>query len=80
MNVFVAILAAVPCGFGLGVIAAYVLTMGQIGQLPIITAPIGMVVCLLYAILPIGESKTRRNVLLTGLGGVLLLAFLASIA
>ena len=80
MNVIVAVLAAVPCGFGLGVIAAHVLTMGEIGQLPAFTAPIGIVLCLLYAILPIGSSVTRRNVLLTGTGGVLLLGFVASFA
>jgi hypothetical protein len=80
MNVIVAVLAAIPCGFGLGVIAAYLLTMGEIGQLPMITAPIGMVSCVLYAILPIGKPAKRRNVLLAGAGGVLLLSLVASLA
>ncbi len=80
MNVIVAVLAAVPCGFGLGVIAAYLLTMGEIGQLPMITAPIGMVSCVLYAILPIGEVGEAPERPACGRGWRDALALLASLA
>ena len=78
-NVIVAVLAAVPCGFGLGVIVAYVLTLGR--DRPTShhhrTDRNGPLRALRD--IPIGELAKRRNVLLAGAGGVMVLAFIAAI-
>lgn len=66
MNTFWAILAALPFGWGIGLVAARMLVPGDVGQLPAVTIPVAIVSGLIFAILPLISARTRLNVLLIG--------------
>jgi hypothetical protein len=72
-NVLVAVLAALPVGWGAGLLAAYAVSGGSIGQLPAFTIPVSVLVTLTYAVLPLRPAEERRNVLLAGAGFFVLL-------
>src|SRR5262245_46777847 len=55
-----AVLAAMPCGYGLGVVAAYLLTGGpDIGQMPLVTVPLALLVTGAFAVLPALAAEFR---------------------
>jgi hypothetical protein len=57
---FAAVLAALPCGYCLGVVAAFLLAGGpDIGQAPLLTIPLGVLIAIAFALLPILEAQTR---------------------
>jgi hypothetical protein len=55
-----AVLAALPCGYCFGVVAAYLLVGGpEIGLAPLFTVPLGVLAALAFALLPFVEAQTR---------------------
>lgn len=69
-----AVVAAFPFGWGLGVVAAYLIAGSEVGQLPALTVPLGIATALLFAVLPIGKATTRLTILAGGAVGFILLA------
>jgi hypothetical protein len=70
-----AVVAALPFGWGLGVIAAYLIAGGNFGQLPALTVPLGIVAAVVFALSPIGRPATRLAIMIVGTGIFLLLGF-----
>lgn len=73
LNVVVALIAALPFGWGLGLLAAHIVGGPQFGQLPAFTIPVCVLASLAFAVLPIGASAMRRNILIGGAAGFILL-------
>jgi hypothetical protein len=69
-------LLAIPAGSAAGLLAAFVLTFGKIGQLPILTVPAGIVATMIYALRPSIEPARRIKVLLIMTGAGILLSLL----
>ena len=62
-----AVLAALPCGYCFGVVAAFLMAGGpNIGQAPLLTVPLGMLVAILFAILPLVGAQTRFLTMVVG--------------
>jgi hypothetical protein len=62
-----AVLAALPCGYCFGVVAAFLLAGGpDVGQMPLLTAPLGMLGASLFALLPFVDAKTRFMTMVVG--------------
>ena len=61
-----AALAALPFGWGVGLIVAHLIMPGDIGQLPAVTIPIAIAGGLIFALLPLVNARTRLKVLLIG--------------
>lgn len=72
--VMLAVFAAVPFGWGLGVVAAYLIAGPDFGQLPAMTVPLGIVAGIVFALAP-RLSPSRRLTLM--LGGTALFALIA---
>ena len=66
MITFYAALAALPFGWGVGLLVARVLMRGDIGQMPALTIPITIVAGLIFALVPLVSARTRLNTLLVG--------------
>jgi hypothetical protein len=55
-----AVLAAVPCGYASGVVAAYLLAGGpNIGWAPLVTVPLALLATVAFALLPVLEAEVR---------------------
>jgi hypothetical protein len=55
-----AVLAALPCGYGSGVVAAYLLSGGpDIGRAPLLTVPLALLVTTVFGLLPFLQAETR---------------------
>ena len=62
-----AVLAALPCGYCFGVVAAFLIAGGpNIGQAPLLTVPVGMLVAVLFALLPFVGAQTRFMTMVVG--------------
>lgn len=62
-----AVLAALPCGYCFGVVAAFLMAGGpDIGQAPLLTVPLGMLVATLFALLPLVGAQTRFLTMVVG--------------
>jgi len=61
-----AVVMAFPFGWGIGVLAAYVLAGPDFGQLPVATVPIGIIGAVVFALSPSLEARTRLGVMLGG--------------
>jgi len=62
-----AVLAALPCGYCFGVVAAFLLAGGpNVGQVPLWTVPLGLVVAVLFALLPFVGAQTRFMTMVVG--------------
>lgn len=62
-----AVLAALPCGYCFGVVAAFLLAGGpDIGQAPLLTVPLGLFVAILFAVLPFVAAQTRFMTMVVG--------------
>ena len=72
-----AALCAFPFGWGLGVIAAYLIAGTDFGQLPILTVPLGIIAAVVFALLPVLAAGTRLAILAGGTGVFILFAFIA---
>src|SRR5207247_3335998 len=53
--VTVAVIAAFPFGWDLGVVAAYLLAGSDFGQLPALTVPLGIAAAIIFALLPAAQ-------------------------
>jgi hypothetical protein len=76
VTVAAAAVLALPFGWGLGVLAAYILAGKNFGQLPAATVPIGIVAALAVALWPSIKPSTRLKVTLAGSLVFILLAWL----
>jgi hypothetical protein len=55
-----AVLAALPCGYCFGIVAAFLMAGGpDIGQGPLLTVPVGILLAVLFALLPFVGAQTR---------------------
>jgi hypothetical protein len=64
-----AMLAALPCGYGSGVVAAYLLSGGpDIGRAPLLTVPLALLVTTVFGLLPFLQAETRF--MITGVGAI----------
>jgi hypothetical protein len=55
-----AVIAALPCGYGSGVVAAYLLSGGpDIGRAPLLTVPLALLVTSVFGLLPFLQAETR---------------------
>ena len=72
------VVAALPFGWGVGVLVAYVLTAGRIGQLPALTVPLAIIGSIGFAVSPRLTPGMRLTVLLVGTGVFVLLASVLS--
>jgi hypothetical protein len=62
-----AVLAALPCGYCFGVVAAFLLAGGpNVGQVPLLTVPLGMLLATLFALLPFVGAQTRFMTMVVG--------------
>ena len=62
-----AALAALPCGYFFGVVAAFLVAGGpELGQAPMWTVPVGLVVAVLFALLPFVGAQTRFVTMVVG--------------
>jgi hypothetical protein len=77
LTVVAALVAALPFGWGLGVLAAYILAGQDFGQLPVLTVPLGLLTGVIVAVAPFTTPRKRLAILLAGDGAFLLLAWLA---
>jgi hypothetical protein len=68
-----AVVAALPFGWGLGVLIAYILTAGRIGQLPALTVPLAIVCSIVFALSRALAPWMRLTILLVGTGVFLVL-------
>jgi len=58
-----AVLAALPCGYCFGVVAAFVLAGGpDVGQGPLLTVPLGLLAAIAVALLPVLHAQTRFTI------------------
>ena len=63
-----AVLAALPFGWGLGVVAAYLVASRNFGQLPARTVPLGIVASITFTLSPIMSPGKRLAILVIGTG------------
>jgi hypothetical protein len=73
-----AVVMALPFGWGLGVMAAYLVAGKDFGQLPIMTVPLGLIAAIAFAVLPIVEATTRLKIMVAGTLLFVLFAWLAA--
>jgi hypothetical protein len=66
MTVLWAVLAALPFGWGTGLLAARIVMRGDPAQLPAVTIPIAIFAGIVFALVPLGSARTRLGVLLGG--------------
>jgi len=64
--VSLAVIAAIPFGWGLGVIAAYLLLGRDFGVFPVLTIPLGWAVAIVFAVTPWVGPAVRLAVLAGG--------------
>ena len=71
-----AVIFAVPFGWGLGVLAAYLIAGSNFGQLPIMTVPIGIAAAVAFAVVPSFNAWTRLAILALGTALFILAAYM----
>jgi hypothetical protein len=72
MVVAAAVVAALPCGWGLGVVAAYLIAGPDFGVLPVATIPFGVLATMWFALSRRFGAWTRFTVLIVTTGLFLL--------
>ena len=68
-----AVVAAFPFGWGLGVVAAYLLVGSDFGQLPALTVALGIIAAIVFALLPLLSARKRLLIMVAGTGLFILL-------
>jgi hypothetical protein len=61
-----AVVAAIPFGWGLGVIVAWLVAGPDFGQLPAVTIGVTVLASVAFAVLPIFRPQTRLAILVVG--------------
>jgi hypothetical protein len=65
--ILAAVLAALPCGYCFGIVAAFLMAGGpDIGRAPLLTVPVGMLAAVLFALLPFVRAQTRFTTMVIG--------------
>jgi len=77
-TVAAAVVMALPFGWGLGLVAAYLIAEKNFGQLPAATVPLGILAALAFALWPSLRPSTRLKVTLGGSAAFILLAWLVA--
>jgi hypothetical protein len=67
---------ALPFGWGLGVLLAYLIAGKNFGQLPAATVPAGIIAALIFALWPSFKPSTRFKVMLGGSVAFIVLGWL----
>jgi hypothetical protein len=70
------LLFVLPFGYMIGLFAAIVLSAGAVGQLPMLTIPLGILGAIVFALLPLVPVGQRFSIMSLGTVGL----YLASIA
>jgi hypothetical protein len=70
------LLFVLPFGYMVGLVAAIVLSGGAVGQLPMLTIPLGILGSVVFALLPLVPVGQRFRIMSLGTAGL----YLASIA
>jgi hypothetical protein len=78
LTVAAAVALALPFGWGLGLLAAYVVAGRNFGQLPALTVPLGILVALVLALWPSLAPATRLKVMLGGSAAFIVLAWMVA--
>ena len=76
ITVAAAVVMALPFGWGLGVLAAYIVAGKNFGQLPVATVPLGILAALAFALWLSIRPSTRLKVTFGGSAAFILLAWL----
>jgi hypothetical protein len=64
-----AVLAALPCGYGFGAVAAFLLAGGYgVAQAWLVTVPLSLIAAIAVALLPVLRAETRF--LISGVGAI----------
>jgi hypothetical protein len=66
VTVALAIVAAIPFGWGLGVVVAYLLLGPEFGVFPALTIPLCSVVAIVFAVMPRFSAALRLAILVGG--------------
>ena len=61
-----AVLLAFPFGWGVGMLSALLIGGRNFGQLPALTAPLGIIAAIVFALWPSFKASTRFKVMLAG--------------
>ena len=69
-----AVVIAIPCGWMLGVLAAEAIVGHDVGALPVLTIPLGIVSSITFALVRIAAPATRLVILLIAFIAATLLA------
>ena len=69
---------ALPFGWGLGVVAAYLIAGPNFGQLPAGTVPVGIAGSVVFALLPSVSAQTRFVTMAVGVAAFALFGYLSS--
>jgi len=72
-----AVIAALPFGWGLGVVVAYVIAGPEFGQLPVLTVPICLLASIVFALIPVLTPVKRLMILTIGTGLFILIGRLS---
>lgn len=73
-----AVVLALPFGWGLGVVVAYLIAGKDFGQLPAGTVPLAIVASLVFALTPSVSPQARFLAMAAGTAGFVLLGYLTS--
>ena len=73
-----AVVLALPFGWGLGLVAAYIVAGKNFGQLPAVTVPLGILAALAFAVWPSFRPSTRLKVTFVGSVTFMLFAWLVA--
>jgi hypothetical protein len=71
-----AVVLALPFGWGLGLLVAYVVAGKNFGQLPAATVPLGLLAAVAFALWPSFRPSTRLTVTFLGSAAFILFAWL----
>ena len=78
VTVAAAAVMALPFGWGLGVLTAYIVAGKNFGQLPAATVPMGVIAALAFALWPSIKPSTRLKVTFGGSAAFILLAWIVA--
>jgi len=70
-----AVLAAIPVGYGIGLLAAWLIAGYNFGQLPLFTVPLGIVASIVFALVPFLRARTRLATMVAALIAVFIALF-----
>jgi hypothetical protein len=76
--IIAAVILALPFGWGLGVIIAYLIAGPNFGQMPIVTVPLAIAASIVFALVPWLPAPTRVIIMAIGTAAFVVLGYLVS--